>query len=396
MSGRVKGFRFAGVHGGIKAGDALDMGLIAAKRPASAAGVFTSNRVRAAPVLISEQRLQDGLCQVVLVNSGNANACTGQRGRQAALGLTRAVASALGVSPTLVVPASTGVIGVPLPEQSMQAAIPDLVDDLSPAGATRFARAIMTTDRGPKVARAEVKVGQTTCRLLGIAKGAGMIHPHMATTLGFVTTDVAIPHATLARMLRRATEETFNRATVDGDTSTNDSIYVLASGAASERPLLETSAAGRRFFGALTEVLEALVKKIVADGEGAEHLVRIEVVGARSNGDAVQIARTIASSQLVKTALYGCDPNWGRILAAAGRSGVSLNSDHASVRIGEVSIFERGTPVMTAKTEAKAAAAMRRAQYAITVTVGRGRGVGHYWTCDLGHEYVRINADYRT
>ncbi|UCH29323.1 MAG: bifunctional glutamate N-acetyltransferase/amino-acid acetyltransferase ArgJ [Myxococcales bacterium] len=396
MSGRVKGFRFAGVHGGIKVDEALDMGLIVADQPATASGVFTKNRVRAAPVVISERRLRTGFCQAVLVNSGNANACTGKQGRRAAMALSRATASALRVPQKLVVPASTGVIGVQLPEKRMKASIPALVDDLSEAGATRFARAIMTTDRGPKVAQAEVKVGRTTCRVLGIAKGAGMIHPNMATTLAFVTTDASIHRATLDRLLRRAAEETLNRATVDGDTSTNDSLYVLASGAATGRPLVEKSAAGRRFAAALNEVLESLAKKIVADGEGAEHLVRIEVQGARTDADAVQIARTIAGSQLVKTALHGCDPNWGRILAAAGRSGARFNPDHVSMKIGDVSIFERGTPVMTPKTEARAAATMKRSEYQITMTLGRGRGIGHYWTCDLGHEYVRINADYRT
>jgi glutamate N-acetyltransferase/amino-acid N-acetyltransferase len=396
MSGRVKGFRFAGVHGGVKKGDALDMGLIAAEQPVTAAGVFTMNRVRAAPVVISERRLLGGSCQAVLVNSGNANACTGRQGREAALALTRATAAVLGVPQALVVPASTGVIGVQLPGEKMMAAIAPLVDDLSEAGAARFSRAIMTTDRGPKVARAEVKVGWTKCHILGVAKGAGMIHPNMATTLGFVTTDISINRTTLRRMLVRAAEQTFNRVTVDGDTSTNDSIYALASGAATERPVVEKSAAGGKFADALTEVLETLAKKIVADGEGAEHLVRIEVQGAKSDGDAVQIARTIASSQLVKTALHGCDPNWGRILAAAGRSGAGFNPDHVSVKIGQVSIFEDGVPVMTAKTEAKAASAMKRREYTINVVVGRGRGLGHYWTCDLGHEYVRINADYRT
>ena len=238
MSGRVKGFRFAGVHGGIKVDDALDMGLIVADQPATASGVFTNNRVRAAPVVISERRLRTGFCQAVLVNSGNANACTGKQGKRAAMALSRATASALRVPQKLVVPASTGVIGVQLPEKRMKAAIPALVDDLSEAGATRFARAIMTTDRGPKVAQAEVKVGRTTCRVLGVAKGAGMIHPNMATTLAFVTTDASIHRATLDRLLRRAAEETLNRATVDGDTSTNDSLYVLASGAA--------TAAGRK------------------------------------------------------------------------------------------------------------------------------------------------------
>jgi glutamate N-acetyltransferase/amino-acid N-acetyltransferase len=396
MSGRVKGFRFAGVYSGVKADDALDLGLVVADEPAVASAVFTRNRVRAAPVVVSERRLKSGLCQAILVNSGNANACTGKQGQQAALALTRVAAAALRVPIALVVPASTGVIGVPLAQDDIERAIPSLVADLSETGAQRFARAIMTTDRGPKLARAEVKVGRTMCRVLGIAKGAGMIHPNMATTLAFVVTDVPLRRATLSRLLRQSTEVTFNRATVDGDSSTNDSIYVLASGAATSRGIDEKSAAGRRFAGALTEVLESLAKQVVADGEGAEHLVRIEVLGARTNTDAVQIARTIAGSQLVKTALHGCDPNWGRILAAAGRSGARFNPDHVSMKIGTVPIFERGTPVMTPRTELKAAVTMKRGEYVITVTVGAGRGLGHYWTCDLGHEYVRINADYRT
>jgi len=396
MSGRVKGFRLAGVHGGIKTSGALDFGLVFADRPAAACGVFTRNRVRAAPVSLSERRLKGGLCQAILVNSGNANACTGKQGRQAALALTRSAAAALRVESSLVVPASTGVIGAQLPEERMTAAIPALVADLSEAGATRFARAIMTTDKGPKVVRAEVKVGTAVCRVLGIAKGAGMIHPNMATTLAFVMTDAPIRTSTLSRFLYQATNLTFNRATVDGDTSTNDSVYALASGAATNRTVEARGSAGRRFLGALTEVLEWLAKKIVADGEGAEHLVRIEVRGARTNQDAVQIARTIAGSQLVKTALYGCDPNWGRILAAAGRSGARFNPDHVSMMIGGVPVFERGTPIMTAKTEAKSALIMKRAEYVISLTVGSGRGLGHYWTCDLGHEYVRINAAYRS
>jgi glutamate N-acetyltransferase/amino-acid N-acetyltransferase len=344
MSERVKGFRFAGVHAGIKATGALDLGLLYADQPAAAAGLFTTNEVKAAPVTISERRLRTGLCQAILVNSGNANACTGRQGREAALSLTRSAASALRISRGLVVPASTGVIGAQLPRDAIEAAIPSLVSDLSHAGAKRFARAIMTTDRAPKMARAEVKIGRTVCKVLGIAKGAGMIHPNMATTLAFVATDASISPSTLSHVLRQAAEVTFNRATVDGDTSTNDSMYVLASGAATDREAQPGTAAGRRFAGALTEVLESLAKQIVADGEGAEHLVRIEVRGARTDADAVQIARTIASSQLVKTAIFGCDPNWGRILAAAGRSGARFNPDHVSMTIGDVPIFQHERP----------------------------------------------------
>ncbi|MDH3729482.1 MAG: bifunctional glutamate N-acetyltransferase/amino-acid acetyltransferase ArgJ [Myxococcales bacterium] len=396
MNRPVKGFRFSGVHAGTKPNGMLDLGLVVADEPAVAAGVFTRNRVRAAPVVISERRLRAGLCQAILVNSGNANACTGREGRESAFTLTRAIASALGTATKLVVPASTGVIGVQLPLEAIEAAIPALVSGLSADGASLFSRAIMTTDRVPKIAEAKLKVGRTSCRLLGIAKGAGMIHPNMATTLAFVTTDAAIGQRTLQRLLGQATERTFNRATVDGDTSTNDSIYALASGAATDRRIDGRDVAAKRFSAALEEVLESLTKMIVADGEGAEHLVRIDVEGARTDADAIQIARTIACSQLVKTAIHGCDPNWGRILAAAGRSGARFNPDHVSMHIGKVEIFREGRPTMTTKTETKAAATMRGQEYVISVRVGKGRGLGHYWTCDLGHEYVRINADYRT
>lgn len=396
MTRPIEGFRFSGVAAGIKADQTLDLGLIAADRPVAAAGVFTRNLVRAAPVVVSERRLRDGRCQAILVNSGNANACTGNAGHEAALATTRAAAKSLATPVSLVLPASTGVIGVQLPAARIEAAIPELVEALAPRGASSFARAIMTTDRGPKVAEASVTLGRKRCRILGVAKGAGMIHPNMATTLAFVTTDAAIEPKPLRRLLLRATERTFNRASVDGDTSTNDSIYALASGAAGNSTVLSRGAAADAFERALADVLEELAKMIVADGEGAEHLVRIDVKGARSDADAVQIARTVAGSQLVKTAIHGADPNWGRILAAAGRAGVRFNPDHASIRIGNVRIFHQGKPTMPPKTEAQATAVMRRDEYGISIDIGRGRGMGHYWTCDLGHEYVRINADYRT
>ncbi len=396
MSPRVRGFRFSGIHCGIKSNGHADLALIAADEPSAAAGVFTQNLVRAAPVVLSERRLSKGWCQAVLVNSGNANACTGEQGRRAALSTTKLVSKALGVAPSLVVPASTGVIGVTLPEDRIAQASPALVDALSPSNVSDFAQAILTTDCGPKLVTAQLTLGRTKCRLLGIAKGAGMIHPNMATTLAFVATDAQIRPAALRRILARAADVTFNRASVDGDTSTNDSIYALASGQAANRCIDAKGREADRFEAALTEILEGLAKMIVADGEGAEHLVRVQVSGARTDADAVQIARTIASSQLVKTAIHGCDPNWGRILAAAGRSGVRFKPERVSVQIGQVPIFADGEPVMTTRTEASASRAMNRAEYEIDVRVGAGKGSGHYWTCDLGHEYVRINADYRS
>ncbi|MEM7436297.1 MAG: bifunctional glutamate N-acetyltransferase/amino-acid acetyltransferase ArgJ [Myxococcota bacterium] len=396
MTRPTKGFRYSGVAAGIKSAGALDLGLIAADAPVPAAGVFTRNLVRAAPVVLSERRLRGGAAQAILVNSGNANACTGRAGHEVAIASTRAVAKRLGVAAKLVLPASTGVIGVPIAHGQIEAAVPKLVDALSARDTSTFANAILTTDRGPKEAGATLVVGSTRCRILGVAKGAGMIHPNMATTLAFVTTDAAVGHRALLSHLSRAAERTFNRATVDGDTSTNDSIYALASGASASRSVSSRGADADKFGSALTDVLESLVKMIVADGEGAEHLVRITVQGTRTHDDAVQIARTVGGSQLVKTAIHGADPNWGRILAAAGRAGVRLNPDHVSISIGSVGIFDHGRPTMPPKTEAKAARVMRRPEYEITVEVGKGRGLGHYWTCDLGHEYVRINADYRT
>ncbi len=396
MTKRVKGFRFAGMHSGIKSSGAPDLGLIAADEPAVAAGVFTKNLVRAAPVLIAERRLKKGACQAVLVNSGNANACTGKAGQAAALSSTKALARELKIAEALVVPASTGMIGVQLPKRVIGDAAPILVGSLSVAGASRFSRAILTTDQGPKVAQVEVSIGRQRAQVLGIAKGAGMIHPNMATTLCFVVTDALVSRPFLRRALRQGADETFNRISVDGDTSTNDSIIALASGQAGGGALDGRDKASGRFQEALTEVLDQLGQMIVMDGEGAEHLVRIEVSGARSDRAAVAIARTVATSQLVKTAIHGCDPNWGRIVAAAGRAGVPFNPGTTDVRIGDVAVFRNGAPVMNKATERRAFRVMKRARYTIHMTLGRGSGRAHYWTCDLGHAYVRINADYRS
>ena len=332
----------------------------------------------------------------MLVNSGNANACTGQKGRAAALSSTKAIARALGFDDALVIPASTGVIGVQLPRRVIDNAAPEAVRKLSVAGAAGFSRAILTTDRGPKVASVELSLGRSRATVLGIAKGAGMIHPNMATTLSFVMTDAPVRVAFLRRALRQATEHTFNRLSVDGDTSTNDAIVALSSGLASSKPLDGKGAASRRFMQALTEVLDQLGRMVVADGEGAERLVRIEVTGARSEAAAVAIAETVATSQLVKTAIHGCDPNWGRIVAAAGRAGVPFNADRADVRVGDVTVFRRGAPVGGKITDRRASKVMKRRSYDIGIKLGTGSGRAHYYTCDLGHEYVRINADYRT
>ena len=403
----IAGFQLAGVASGIKKKKgALDLGLILADEAVPAAGVFTKNRVKAAPVLLAMERLQGGKAHAVLVNSGNANACTGKKGAKAAEQTTLEVAQALGIRPSNVLPASTGVIGVVLPTRPVKRSAKKLVRDLAPDGAARFAEAILTTDQGPKAARAHFKHGRRECSVLAIAKGAGMIHPDMATTLAFVLTDAPVKKGFLRRALREATDATFNRISVDGDTSTNDCILALASGAAGGKPIRDgkkqkgaprkRGVAARRFVAALKEVLEDVALQIVADGEGAQHVARIVVKGAKDDRAALTLARTIATSSLVKTAIHGCDPNWGRILGAAGRAGVELDWERAEVRVGDVVVFRRGVTTMDRRTEKRAAAVMKRVRYDLELRLKDGKGAAHYWTCDLGHEYVRINADYRT
>ncbi len=393
---KVEGFRFAGMHAGIKKNGRPDLALAVADEPVPTAAVFTRNLVRAAPVDIAAARVRSGRMQAILVNSGNANACTGKEGERAALDACRAVAHALGVDDALVFPASTGVIGQPLPEGVIPSAAPALAGALSAGGAPAFATAILTTDKAEKVAHRAVKVPGGTATVLGVCKGAGMIHPNMATTLGFVFTDARLAPATLRGMLKRGADQTFNRISVDGDTSTNDTLALMASGKVGREVVKPGTPAAAKLERALVEVLEELAVQIVADGEGAEHAVRIEVQGAAKPAHAEAVAKTIATSPLVKTALHGCDPNWGRIVAAAGRAGVPFDPKKVGVRIGDVTVFDAGRPVMDAAVEAAASSVMKNARYAITVKLGAGKAKGHYFTSDLGHEYVRINADYRS
>jgi glutamate N-acetyltransferase / amino-acid N-acetyltransferase len=391
----VPGFRFAGVAAGIKKSGALDLGLIAADRPVATAAVFTKNLVRAAPVELARARVERGRSQAVLVNSGNANACTGKQGMRDAESTTAAVAEALGVDAALVLPASTGVIGELLPPGVIERAVPDLVRALAPEGAMDFAHAILTTDRGPKVAHTHVGLGKGKATLVAIAKGAGMIHPRMATTLAFVVTDAPLHATALRRALRRATDRSFNCLTVDGETSTNDTIVAMASGRLDVEPLRATDRRSEKLVDALSDVLEQVGRMIVADGEGAERLVRVEVSGAPSEDAARKVAERVGTSLLVKTALHGCDANWGRILSAAGMSGVTFDPAKVEIRFEDVAVFKRGMPVGTL-AETQAREVMRRPEYTLHVRLGAGKARGHYHTCDLGHEYVRINAGYRT
>jgi glutamate N-acetyltransferase/amino-acid N-acetyltransferase len=388
---RVPGFRFGAFAAGIKRAGVLDVALVAADRPAAAAAVFTTNRVQAAPVMVSRARVRAGVLSGIVVNSGNANACTGAQGLRDAKAMTRAAAAAVGAADRRVAVASTGVIGVPLPMDKVLPGIEGAAAALTGDGFEGFAEAILTTDRAKKTHVVRARLGAREVVVAGAAKGAGMIAPQMATTLAFVSTDAAVRPAWLRRVLRAEADVTFNRVLVDGDTSTNDSIFVLASGASGARPLGDDDKAGRIFRGALREVLDVLSRLLVADGEGAQHVVTIRVEGAPDEVAACAVARRIATSPLVKTAFFGSDPNWGRIVAAAGMAGVPFSParvdlDFDSVRAG----------LAVAGAESGAHDVMRRPEYTVRLHLHAGRGAAQIATCDLGHPYVTVNADYRT
>jgi glutamate N-acetyltransferase/amino-acid N-acetyltransferase len=390
------GFRFAGIRAGIKnKADALDLGLIVPDGPAVGAAIFTSNRVPAAPVEVSKRALERGrgTVRAVVVNSGNANACTGARGMADARAMVAATAAAVGAPRGQVIVSSTGVIGVPLPidrvTAGIDAASAALGRDFAP-----FARAILTTDRAPKTAKRTVTLGGERVTLIGCTKGAGMIAPNMATTLTFVCTDAAIPRGVLRRALAGAAAETFNAITVDGDTSTNDMLLVLAGGAAGPRAANARDVVA--FRDALTSLCDDLARALMRGGEGVHHVVTIHVTGARSVGAARQVARSIANSPLVKTAIAGGDPNWGRFLSAAGNAGVPLQPNKLALWLGSVKVAAGGMAATGRNLEARAAAAMQRPEYSVRLDLGAGRAEARYRACDLSHEYVTINADYRT
>ena len=389
------GFRYAARAAGIKKSGKPDLAVIVADQPAVCAGTFTTNRVVAAPVILTRERIRSGLCQAILVNSGNANACTGEQGLADARRCAALAAAALGIHEQLVSVCSTGVIGVPLPMGRFEEHIPALAAELDGEGLDAVARAIMTTDAFPKVAVRRVAAGGRECRIVGLAKGAGMIHPNMATMLAFVLSDAVLDAATAGTLLGRAVERTFNRITVDRDTSTNDTVLLLASGAAGTPPLVADSPAGETFAGALEEVLQELAKMIVRDGEGATKLVRIQVEGAASEADALTVARSVATSALVKTAFFGADANWGRIIAAAGYAGVEIDPDRVRIRFDDVPMVEDGLG-LGAEQEVKATAVLKQSEFTVSVDLGLGSGSAWYYTSDLNYEYVRINADYRS
>jgi glutamate N-acetyltransferase / amino-acid N-acetyltransferase len=387
------GFRAAGVACGIKK-SGLDLSLVAADARASAAAVFTTNKAQAAPVLIAREyiRASGGHARAVIINSGCANACTGEEGIATARAMADAGAAALRCDPTDVLVASTGVIGVALDRDRVTSGIADAARALASDGGAAAARAIMTTDPFPKEAAVQVATPAGTFRVGGMAKGSGMIEPMMATMLAVVTTDAEVPPALLQPALAAAVETTFNSISVDGECSTNDCVFALASGA-SGVTIRESD------MGVLTEALrqvcEPLAVGIVRGGEGATKLIRIEVSGGRTHEQAKRAARAIANSPLVKTAIHGADPNWGRLVAVAGRAGVDFVLDSARVQIGNVELFAQGRPFDERAPEASEHLQGRDVLVCVDLGTG-GAGQARMWTCDLSAEYVRINAEYRT
>jgi glutamate N-acetyltransferase/amino-acid N-acetyltransferase len=393
----ARGFRGAAIAAGIKKTQGeLDLALILCDAPATtAAGLFTTNLVLAAPVLLSRQNLAEshGRCRAVLANSGNANACTGRKGMQTARESARAAAKLLSLQPAQVLLASTGVIGVPLELGLVTNQLPTLVESLSIENASAVARAIMTTDTFPKSCVVRSEVGGKPVYLAGVAKGAGMIHPRMATLLSFLTTDALIGPRTLQNLLRAAVQVSFNRITVDGDTSTNDTVVALASGvsAVGVRP---GNTSWAWFLEGLTQLCQTLAKMIARDGEGAKKLVIVEVQGARKPSDAERIARAIANSPLVKTAIAGSDPNWGRIICAAGYSGAFFDPNKVDIRVNDLLLCRDG--VDAGFDEASARKELDRKEMTLRLDLHQGRASAHIWTCDLTHDYITINASYRT
>lgn len=387
------GFKYATAYAGIRKQEKDDLALIVSGVPAAAAAVFTTNRVQAAPVRLARanMRASKGVCGAILINAGNAN-CATKSGDKVAASTTRALAKILKLQPNQVLPASTGVIGIELDENLILSKLQTLCDCLNDTGLPDVARAILTTDLQPKGASREVTLRRGIVRLAGVTKGSGMIHPRMATTLAFAMTDAVIPQTLLRRMLMRATEVSFNRISVDGDTSTNDTLIVLANGASGVRPDPKEMSV---FEESLTEVLQSLARQIVRDGEGARKLIAVEVHGAISDAAAGQIARTISNSPLVKTAIAGSDPNWGRILCAAGYAGVNFDPTQVDITLQDVKVCRNGLAAPFDEADMK----IRLDDTDVSIVfriAGKGKGSATFWTCDLTEDYVHINANYRS
>jgi glutamate N-acetyltransferase/amino-acid N-acetyltransferase len=386
------GFSFAAVTAGIKVSGRPDLALAEAGAGTTAAAVFTRNRVVAAPVVVGRASLlaSRGQVRAVLVNSGNANCATGAAGVQACRTVCREAGRLLGIDAMEVFPSSTGIIGVPLPAEKILAKLPKLISSKQETdeGLRQFATAIMTTDKRPKLVSARFRVGKAEVTITGVAKGAGMIHPQLATMLVYVFSDIAASPAELKRLLRKACDQTFNCISIDGDTSTNDTVLLLASGKSG----IALKNAGKKFESALSEVCQSLATQIVSDGEGVEHVIRLSVEQAKNREEALRVAKAIAHSLLVKTAWAGADPNWGRILAAIGACGVPIEPERVEITIGQQIVFRRGTACRF--DQARAHQDLSQPTCEVGVKLQRGRDAVVFYTTDLTAEYVHINADY--
>ena len=391
----IKGFSFSAVEAAIKKPGRLDLALILSIVPAEVAAVFTTNKVKAAPVLLDEERVKSGRIRGVVVNSGNANACTGEQGMADAIETAGLVAQKLQIPAESLLVASTGVIGQNLPMDRFKAAIPSLVTGCGSCGLDSIAAAIMTTDTFPKMESRSGTAGGVAYTIAGVAKGAGMIMPNMATMLAFIITDAAVEPAFLQKVFRGANELSFNAITVDGDMSTNDTALILANGAAGNAPILEGTEAAAQFATLLNDLTLSLAKLIVRDGEGATKFVTVTVRGALSNDDAKRAAMAVANSSLVKTAFFGQDANWGRIFAAVGYSGAQVEQHRTELFFDDVQMVKDGLFV-GGDAEARGTEVLQKPEFSVIADLHLGKGSATVYTSDLSYDYVKINADYRT
>ncbi len=399
-----RGFRAAGITAGLKSSGKPDLAIVLSDVDAIAAGVFTTSQVRAACVEYCRQQLAvKSSARVILCNSGQANAATGERGWEDAVASAEAIASALNIAPDAILLASTGVIGQRIKMDALIAGIPRLIATATPEGGETAAKAIMTTDLVSKSIALETTIGDRTVRIGGMAKGSGMIHPNMATLLAFVTCDAAVSTTMWQQMLGRAADKSFNQITVDGDTSTNDTLIALANGESRTPAIVQPGAEADRLEAMLTAVCQYLAKAIARDGEGATCLIEVRVSGTLTDREARQIAREIAGSSLLKAAIFGHDPNWGRIAMAAGKAGIPFDQNNLAVSLGEIPLMAHGQPLTfdrdAASNYLKAASQgeyLKTDTVLISVSVGTGGGTGTAWGCDLSYDYVKINAEYTT
>jgi glutamate N-acetyltransferase / amino-acid N-acetyltransferase len=388
-----KGFLFSSSEAAIKKPGRKDLALIYSEVEANMAGAFTTNRVKAAPVRIDMKKIKSGRGQAIIVNSGNANACTGEQGLRDANEMASSVSKGLHIKPSLVYISSTGVIGSTMPMDRIRLAITKLVSGVGRSSFEDVAAAIMTTDTFPKIVKKRIRIGDQTGTIAGICKGAGMICPNMATMLGFILTDIAVEKKALDKALRSAVKKSFNRLTIDGDMSTNDTVLIMANGILGNPSLTEKTEAYLPFRKALLEVTTELSKMIARDGEGATKFIEVEIKGAKNDFDAEKAALAVANSNLVKTAVYGNDANWGRIMAALGYSGIFFREELVDIFIGKVKIVYEG---LTTGKDKQAGDVLKKKEVNIVIDLHLGKASAKVFTCDLTEEYIRINAEYRT